>query len=233
MASHLLNRIAKSNYTHCVNTIESIIGNGRTYAELTPESLNFFSRPGYLHTGFRAFYAGLAPAIYQHKKMLLVRDPRDILVSRYYSIGYSHPLPPTPQRSTAYKSMREKTIQTSIDNFVIEHAPNILDCFNSYIPLVKMSEVRIYRYEDIVYSKHMFIHDMCQWGGIPCTAEHAHSIAATQDVFPVQEDIHSHVRQVAPGNHRAKLKPDTIAQLNSIFKLHLELYGYRIWPAFR
>ena len=65
---------------------------GVATSDIGPESRFCFQRNGYLYTGFRHFpHYDLdladSPAI------LLVRDPRDMAVSMYYSIMKSHVIP--------------------------------------------------------------------------------------------------------------------------------------------
>ena len=44
--------------------------------------------------------------------------------------------------------------------------------------------------------------------------------------FSVQEDISQHKRQVTPGDHKRKLKPETIESLNAILEPVLAPLGY-------
>ena len=40
------------------------------------------------------------------------------------------------------------------------------------------------------------------------------------------EDVTQHKRQVVPGDHKRKLKPATIEEMNTILAEHLTQYGY-------
>jgi len=52
-------------------------------------------------------------------------------------------------------------------------------------------------------------------------ARHAQSVAAGEE-----EDIWSHKRKVTPGDHREKLRPETIVRLNEIFAPVFRKLGY-------
>jgi hypothetical protein len=51
-----------------------------------------FHPKGYLYSSFGGYPVGV-PQFERYKVILVVRDPRDLLVSRYFSIAYSHSVP--------------------------------------------------------------------------------------------------------------------------------------------
>lgn len=62
---------------------------------IAPDSLRavdtLFRKPGYIFGGFRLLPDRIPlPKLAERKKLLFVRDPRDALVSLYYSNRYSH-----------------------------------------------------------------------------------------------------------------------------------------------
>ena len=42
-----------------------------------------------------------------------------------------------------------------------------------------------------------------------------------------KEDIHSHIRNIYPGDHKRKLKPETIEILNEEFESVLKILDYK------
>jgi hypothetical protein len=65
-------------------------------------------------------------------------------------------------------------------------------------------------------------------GGPPSLEKlHAQLYNKHKDEFTVdQEDIYSNKRQVTPGDHRRKLKPETIEHLNQVFADILQALNY-------
>jgi hypothetical protein len=57
-------------------------------------------------------------------------------------------------------------------------------------------------------------------------ARHRKRIASSQDVFPTEEQVDRHIRQVHPGNHKTKLRPETISELNKTFGATMAFFGY-------
>jgi hypothetical protein len=51
-------------------------------------------------------------------------------------------------------------------------------------------------------------------------------VARKYDVIPTVEKQDKHIRQVHPGNYKAKLKPDTIERLNTSLAGFLTHHGY-------
>ena len=61
-------------------------------AEEMEKYKHIFKSTGYLYSTFGGMIEGI-PDLEKYKIVLITRDPRDILVSQYYSIAYSHGSP--------------------------------------------------------------------------------------------------------------------------------------------
>ena len=86
--------------------------------------------------------------------------------------------------------------------------------------------LKLCRYEDIVFNKAKLVNELCLQFGLDVSPARRGRIASVLDQRPAEENIHSHVRQVTPGDHRRKLKPSTIEQLNRALADVLLKYGY-------
>ena len=51
-------------------------------------------------------------------------------------------------------------------------------------------------------------------------------IAKENNYFPKSEDPSKHIRKVVPGDHKEKLSPNCIKQINEILSEVLERYNY-------
>lgn len=186
--------------------------------------------PGVTYTGFR-YLPGFInrPVLRQGKSVLLVRDPRDALVSAYFSFGAngSHRLPGngTGAAAEALSKEQAKTADMSIDAWVMQRAPVVAKEFMRYAPHVGQPDFRLFRYEDVLFDKARLLADVFAHFGLPLPANAA-AIAERHHVLPGKEDPSKHIRKATPGDHRDKLTPETIAELDRILAEPLRFYGY-------
>lgn len=188
-----------------------------------------FKSTGYAYLGFRAFL-GFEPTFdfATVKKLLLVRDPRDMLVSLYFSIKYSHSIPKSQgSASRGLQSQREYAAEVDIDEFVIERAPYYRGLFAQFRSKLPETLLKTYRYEDVIFDKPRWLADMVEFLELPLEADQVSAIAARHDILPDQEKPSDHIRQVTPGNYRKHLTEQTIAQLGDMLGKTLDANGYQ------
>lgn len=87
-------------------------------------------------------------------KVILVRDPRDILVSMYFSFGAnherSHGFSPNPQVKE-YQEQRIKMIENlSIDEYVVAESEVLKEKYLKLNQLLKLKNSIVLRYEDLI-----------------------------------------------------------------------------------
>ena len=186
-----------------------------------------YRQDGYVFCGFRYLSEMIPPdALARRRKVLLVRDPRDILVSYYYSMKFSHPVPTEGERRDYFMSIRAKAQSLSIDDFVLSSATTeTAERYRGYIPVLDR-DWRVYRYEDVVFRKRAWLTDLADYLALGLGEDEIFRIADKHDIFPEQEDVNKHVRQVKPGNYRVQLKPETIEALNHSLADIIEAFGY-------
>lgn len=81
--------------------------------------------------------------------ILHLRDPRDVLVSSFFSNAFSHPV--NPAFFNPDEAVREEWIERGIDAFVIERSPIVVDRYNYVISnLLGRENVLFLKYEDMV-----------------------------------------------------------------------------------
>ncbi len=187
----------------------------------------FFER-GFAYLGFRSFWIENIFDVTRNKCILLIRDPRDSLVSHYFSYLYSHGIPATGPISKIMSETRAKLIAADINEYVLRPALiNIFkNGFTKYETFLSGKTTRVYRYEDVVYNKNEWLIDMVKYVGIELPLELLERIVKKHDIHPLIEDPSKHIRQVSPGNFRKHLAPETIGELNSVFAEILRQYGY-------
>ncbi len=208
--------------TACFSLFGQAFAQGIRTSDIKRDALICFRPEGYVYSGFRHYPQFRLP-LENNTVVLLVRDPRDMLVSLYFSIAKSHVI---PKGNSALKAQREQAVQQSIDEFVLKRAGGYLQQFRRYETELDQLNVRVYRYEDVIYNKDSWLRDLVQVIGLPEKPDLIESIAARFDVVPEQEQEAQHIRQVHPGNHRRKLKPETISEINQTLEPFLSAHGY-------
>jgi hypothetical protein len=189
-----------------------------------------FPLKGYCFSGFRVIPPWLigSDVLRRARKVVVVRDPRDILVSWYYSVKHSHffPAVATPQFDAVVNSMRRHT-ELSVDEFCIAYSWFLNAELSKLRIFLRDEDVLILRYENFVYDKITLAKDICRWCGLNISEQRIAEFAATYDAFPKSEELHSHIRQVHPRDHERKLRPETIAALNASLGNFLDAFSYK------
>ena len=193
------------------------------------DSLNSLIADGDCFRGFRDFPIFLArnPFLEVRKKILLVRDPRDAIVSSYYSFIHSHTVPISGSLRDRIIDDRLQFSDMTIEDFALKQVDTVRNSFNLYHQaLTRNHLLKIYRYEDIIFEKFNWIVDMLAFLEISLDHHLIKEIVEKHDIVPVSEDKSNHIRKVTPGDHLEKLSPECIVQLNISLADILERYSY-------
>ena len=190
------------------------------------------------------FYADL-PESDAFSILLHLRDPRDVLVSMFYSYCYIHAgeIPP----ATGY---RRDAIERGIDAFVLAksgasdiHYPgdygtgghlepligNVPTRYRRYLDrLLGRPNVTLLRYEEMVTDYRAWLEKFVRPFPLSNPVRTLEEMSArSRELFPQREtDQLTHVRHVSPGDHRQKLRLETIERLNEIYADVLDALGY-------
>jgi hypothetical protein len=164
-------------------------------------------------------------------KILMVRDPRDALVSEYFSSAYSHPVPEASEDSDDTRALmmrnRSRAINSSIDAWVVRAATGMNTSLAAYSVIVGAPTTLVLRYEDYVFRKDALLRAIADHVGWRLDDALITRILTWADVVPEEEDPQRFVRQVSPGDHRRKLARRTIWRINRLLRPAMRLYGYR------
>ncbi|AKH37036.1 MULTISPECIES: sulfotransferase domain-containing protein [Nitrosomonas] len=132
--------------------------------------LDFFI-PGKIFYGFRYLPEILlneSLRLREKKSVLLIRDPRDALVSQYFSFGgknVSHKLPSKNQDT--FLKEAQATSHLNIDQYVLQAAEIYLDKLNKYKENLNFENVKLFKYEEIYFDKRKFLDNIFAHFGIP------------------------------------------------------------------
>ena len=158
-----------------------------------------------------------------YRSVLLLRDPRDCLVSHYYSVRDSHTL-----NNRGNLEARREALRTDIDQWVLGKASEYAQDFEQFhARLVGKPGVLFLRYEEMVTAFPEFLRKVVAHTGLDQDEEAVARILEEADFEVSEENLLAHKRSVKPGNHLKKLKPETVASLNEALAEVLELFDYR------
>ncbi|MFQ5527968.1 MAG: sulfotransferase domain-containing protein [Thermoanaerobaculia bacterium] len=183
---------------------------------------------GCAYLGWRFFPGETDFDFSQSRAVYLVRDPRDMMVSLFFSFAQSHVVPAKGQARDHMLAARKATQSAEPAEWAQRkrsYAP-YLKQIGEYRHKLVLSRTRIYRYEDVIFRKREWLEDMAGFLELDLPTEELALIADRHDIRPDREDPTAHVRQVKPGNHRRHLTREAIEHLNREFGEILEFYGY-------
>ena len=199
-------------------------------AEEMQQYKHIFKSEGYLYSVFGGMIEGISN-LEKYKIVLATRDPRDILVSSYYSVAYSHPVPRTSGRKQdTFIAKRSVARESAIDDYVLSESGKVYDIFSRYKDLLldKYENVYITTYEQMVSDFESWLTNLIAYCELELSQEFIQSLLEENKANkPKEEDVTQHNRKGQPGDYQEKLQPETIETLNETFKPILARYHYR------
>jgi len=189
-----------------------------------------FLPTGYVYLGFRSFpYHFAIPGFASGRTILLVRDPRDMVVSLYFSLAHSHTKPGQAASDSLLKTFNERRQQAQeqdIDSFVLSKTRAVQNYFASIERNLDGIDHKCWRYEDIIFDKERWTNEMLDYLELSVPQKMVRTIVARNDIKPSTEASTEHIRKVTPGDHKDKLNSGTIEKLNQALAPILRRYGY-------
>lgn len=184
----------------------------------------FLSPSGYIYGPFRGFYEEI-PHIEKYKVILMLRDPRDVLTSAYFSSAYSHYIPPSQEEKMI--QLRKEALDFRIDDYVINTIPNILGRYYEYAQQCLGKEYALFvKYEDMVTDFYDWLNTVINFLEIEVSQEFVDKLVKEANFKVAEENPYAHKRQVTPGDHKRKLKVKTIRRLNLEFQEILNTFNW-------
>lgn len=195
--------------------------------------INKLLAPGLVYYGFRDYPSIMEKSdIFRNgKKVVLVRDPRDALVSEYFSNAYSHSVPATntdgcDANKRHIESLRQQALTTDINAYVVDRARAFLETAGYFFEIMHDESVLRMKYENVVFNKHSMIKDICDHCDLAVDEASIDKIVNRINIIPSSENPRAFIRQVSPGDHKRKLSTETIAELNRILHDVIAVFGY-------
>jgi len=155
---------------------------------------------------------------------VMVRDPRDMLVSQFFHSRDGQPLRPENPGAAWKEEDRADAVRLGIDHYVLEKAARFLAGYGRAVQLVVDDPAtRVLRYEDMVDDWSAF---KGRLQSIFDLSEESIRDIETGSRPNAVEQPGSHKRSGATGDYRRKLAPETATALTAQFKPFLEKFGY-------
>jgi hypothetical protein len=222
-ATEILHKLAQYLLMTHVNYEVDLWEAGQDFRKFfTENNFDVCTTTNHIYGPFRQYYS--IPEMEEYKVIMMLRDPRDVLTSLYFSTAYSHYIPES--QKTELESAREYAIMNTIDDFVIQHSPWVRETYNLYAKyFLKRKNVLFLKYEDMVTDFPTWLNEIFKHLQMTPSEQLIKELIEGA-IFEVKEDIYSHKRQVKPGDHRRKLQVNTIKQLNLQLQDILEIYGW-------
>lgn len=126
--------------------------------------------PGRVYYGYRplpTFMIDEKFKLHEKRAVLLIRDPRDALVSQYFSLGgkyISHRVP--NKNKEAFLDRLRKTADLDINQYVLQAARDYLGKLSLYRSSLSFANVLLRRYESIFMDKQTFLAEIFEHFGL-------------------------------------------------------------------
>jgi len=160
------------------------------------------------------------------RTLFLVRDPRDILISSYYSFGFTHDLSTVDEIRKTQEDIRKEISEKTLDKYVLDEAEKQVFYFKALYEVRKNCQDSILlKYEEMIEDFDAFVDKFLKY--LPLEES---IIQAVYDKSRPRdtEDLASHHRSGSVQGFRHKLKESTIQSLNAKLEDILVLFEYEI-----
>ena len=191
---------------------------------------HIFKPQGYLYSVFGGMVNGIDD-FEKYNVILSIRDPRDILVSNYYSTTLSHPVP--PERSNKrqdFLQLRKWARGVGIDEYVLSESPKVYSIFNRYKNdlVIEYEKVGLVKYEDMIANYTTWLEGLAEKSGLVMSnLLNDELYKEFEKTKGRRENKFAHLRKGVVGDYKEKLREETIEQLNDQFDGILRFFGYK------
>lgn len=163
------------------------------------------------------------------RHVFFLRDPRDLLVSNYYSLGFSHALPASDARRAEQLERRERVRGMGIDAYCLEAAESwIGPTFAEYARMRDTSgTAHVYLYDTYKDDPLGFLKGLRADLDLAVGDAVLAALARAADPVTAPSDGPlRHKRSGASGQFRTELRPETVAALEARLAPILDAWGF-------
>ena len=226
----VLQRIAKENDLLPIDFASYAFNSGTPYhtdPAMRDKLPNMFHPRGFLYSALQTPVPGM-DNLTDYRAILVVRDPRDVATSAYFSRGWSHPLSMASNVRDKQLELRKQATDGEVDEFVFEHLAKSAQIYRDYLAVIHAGQrMKVLRYEAMTDDFTAWLDDLL--AATECSISDRLRAALLNEAAQMQnvkEDKTRHVRQAKPRDHTRKLSAETIARLNEEYADILNGFGY-------
>ena len=165
--------------------------------------------------------------------IFFLRDPRDVLVSGYYSAAYSHTVPKHDQSRSRFIEMRRSFLSSTVDECCLRGVDDwIIPFYSQYEEFCKSSpNSHFFSYDEYQRDPETFIKSLFIKSGLSSFDKRVVRILAAQ-ANPVQKSpekrTHLHQRSGSSRQFEKSLSEKTINLLNERLSSILTYWGFKV-----
>ncbi|MES1021660.1 sulfotransferase domain-containing protein [Gloeocapsa sp. BRSZ] len=194
--------------------------------QLLEENLAAFQPQGILYAPLRKYIP--IKNLEKYRILLMLRDPRDVIVSNYYSLGFSHSLPLDEERRKEFLEFRGRIQKQTVDEYVVERADRFQRMYSEYCDLIKAQNIQWLRYEDFMQDFELWVNQLGKCLQIEIDEQDKKTLFEMKGGGKqVEENKLKHIRKATPGDHKEKLTQETQDFLNTKFQDILLTLNYK------
>lgn len=170
------------------------------------------------------------PEQQKFKSIFFLRDPRDALVSSYYSFGFTHGIPRNEQAKEKFLANRKDIQGGDIDAYCLRDAEAwIRPLFEGYADLYERLEDKIFlSYDDYARDTRDFVRRLCEYLVISLPEYAVMALAHRAKPVRASAPVASHKRSGKSRQFVEELRPETVAQLNETLRPILDFWGFPV-----
>lgn len=181
---------------------------------------SLFEPEGYCYGVFRGPLP--IPEIDRYRVLMILRDPRDILTSYYFSEATSHAEPLDKRRLKEFRDRRALVQAMTIDEYVLDKAPELEGLLDGYMTLSEQAGVQPLTYELMMNDWDQFMLRVGEVLNVTIEESLRERLREKGQIGVEHSgDESQHRRKGTPGDHRHKLQPETVDALTARFERHL------------
>lgn len=170
------------------------------------------------------------PGMEKFRQIYFLRDPRDVLVSGYFSFGKSHPPPHNSEKREAFLKRRAEINELGIDKFVLKEAEDwVKPVYSAYREFSQKSDNVLYmKYDLFKDNTDEFIKEIVSYLKIEVDQSLINKLC--KEASPVQKKVKSgtHKRSGKSNQYKSELKEETVNRLNELLKEELEFWDFNL-----
>ncbi len=229
MLAGILQHIARHADKPFLSLTGQLFQQGYPIMKAPAEVFDIWRKPGYTFAGIRSPNPLFETDEFRRdaRKILLVRDPRDVATSLYFSQAKSHGAPGRGALTASFEKTRANAQSVDINRYVLDGKANpVLNSLQRLSGLLGSQKLHVFRYEDIIFNKQEWIEEIGHVFRVSIPDALMSDLLDRYDVLPSSEDPSKHVRQVKPGNFEKHLSPEAIQYIQNRFSKVFEAFRY-------